>query len=274
VIDKVRNSLVSLPDTARLILDLSKDDIKHRFSGSIFGIVWALIRPVIITAVFIFVFEVGLRQNDLETSSYTTWFLIGFVPWMFMSETWLMASSSLLEYGYLIKKTNFNSWLIPTIKMVSGLYIHILFLFLTAGIIYYLDGITVWYTALYYLFCSVLLVGGLSYLVAALVPFIPDVRQFVDLAVQILFWTTPVIWNTLIFKDKTFELFGHTILTLDALKLNPFYYIIEGYRSAILDRDTIPADAKSLWFFAQVAVIWALAYFLFKRLKPYYNEVI
>ena len=92
-----------------LIWRLAKNDFKTRYAGSNFGVLWALVQPVIIVLVYWFVFQIGLNagsqavKEGLEVA-FVLWLTSGLVPWFYFSEALTNGTNSLLEYNYLVKK--------------------------------------------------------------------------------------------------------------------------------------------------------------------------
>ncbi len=82
----------------------------------------------------------------------------------------------------------------------------------------------------YYSLGVLLLALGLSYFTSAVSVFFPDARQIVNIALQIGIWATPIMWNINDMKEKIPD------AAMVILKLNPLYYIVMGYREAMIDK--------------------------------------
>ena len=74
-----------------------------------------------------FVFQVGFRSNDIGNIPYILWFASGLIPWFFFSEAWNSATNSLTEYSFLVKKVVFKVHILPLVKVISNLFVHIFF---------------------------------------------------------------------------------------------------------------------------------------------------
>ena len=112
-----------------LIWNLAKNDIKKKFAGSYFGIVWAFVQPVITVLLYWFVFEFGLHQkaSDLRTGieiPFVMWLMAGLVPWFYFQEAMNGGTGVLVEYSYLVKKVVFQIDTLPVVKMISALFTH------------------------------------------------------------------------------------------------------------------------------------------------------
>ena len=102
----------------RLLYSLSKKDFIRKFSGTYFGIIWAFVQPLLTIIVYWAVFQFGFRSGDVGNIPYILWFICGIVPWLFISESFSIASNSFIEYSYLIKKVKFNINILPLVKIL------------------------------------------------------------------------------------------------------------------------------------------------------------
>ena len=110
-----------------LIWKLAKNDFKTRFAGSYLGIVWAFVQPIVTVLVYWFVFQVGMRNGDINGKPFIVWYIPAYLVWTFFSEAFSASANSVREYSYLVKKVNFPIFSIPVVKVISALFIHIFF---------------------------------------------------------------------------------------------------------------------------------------------------
>ena len=76
----------------KLIWKLARNDFKTRYAGSYFGVLWAMVQPVIIVLVYWFVFQIGLNNATAELKQgisvpFVLWLVSGIVPWFYFSES-------------------------------------------------------------------------------------------------------------------------------------------------------------------------------------------
>ena len=103
-----------------LVWNLAKNDIKKKFAGSYFGVVWAFVQPVITVLLYWFVFEKGLnsKATDLRTGieiPFVLWLTAGLVPWFYFQEALNGGTGVLVEYSYLVKKVVFQIDMLPVV---------------------------------------------------------------------------------------------------------------------------------------------------------------
>lgn len=257
-----------------LIGRLAKNDLRSRFAGSYLGIIWSFIQPIVTVLVYWFVFQVGFRSSDVlnasgETVPFILWFIAGIVPWFYYADTWSMATNVLLEYSYLVKKVVFNIDILPIVKMISGLIIHVFFVCIM--LVFYIaygmfpGGIAI--QLLYYSLCMFIMILGQAYFTSACVVFFRDLTQVINIWMQLGIWMTPIMWNidTITISESLKNIF----------KLNPMYYIVQGYRDTMINGVWFwerPWLTVYFWVFA--AAVFVIGRIVFKRLKPHFADTL
>ena len=238
-----------------------------RYAGTLFGSVWAFAQPVCTIVVFWFVFQVGFKNPPISDVPYFLWMASGLIPWFFFSDGWNMASSAFVEYSYLVKKVVFKVELLPLVKILSTLYVHIFFvvfmvvLFVCNGI---WPGIRLGWL-LYYMSASIVLVTGLSFATSSLLVFYRDLQPMLGIVLQFLMWLTPIMWSASMFPTSLMKFF----------KINPLYYVVNGYRYALIgDTSYMPTLQYSVYFWFATSVILLVGINLFERVKVHFADVL
>lgn len=269
--DKIIVLPVELFQNRRLIWKLAKNDFKKRYAGSYMGIVWAMAQPVVTVVMYWLVFEKifgnrsELLAGNLEVP-YVLYLTAGLVPWFFFSEGLTNGTSALLEYNYLVKKVVFKISILPIIKVIAAVFIHAFFLgvmlILAATYGYFPTIYTI--QLLYYSFCTFVFVLAISYTTCAVVVFFRDLQQIISIALQIGMWATPIMWN--ISKAGDYQVL---------FKLNPMTYIVNGYRSAVFEKQWFFEDFYStVYFWIVTVLLFGIGAIIFKRLKVHFADVL
>ncbi len=271
------NKFLSLPQelwhNRKLIWKLSKNDFKTRYAGSYLGIIWAFVQPVITILVYWFVFEKGFgAKAEMFKSGVEVPFVVyltsGLVPWFFFSEAVTSSTNALLEYNYLVKKVVFKISILPLIKIIAACFIHVFFVGVLLVIYFiYGYGVTPYLLQLvYYSFCMFILVLALSYTFCSVVVFFRDLSQIVAIALQIGMWATPIMWSFTRMEGTPFEFI---------FKLNPLYYIVNGYRQSLFGQTWFFEDWQmTLYFWGITIALFVFGTVVFKRLKPHFADVL
>ncbi len=120
---------------------------------------------------------------------------------------------------------------------------------------------------IYYSFCLFILVLGMSYTTCAVVIFFRDLTQIINIILQVGMWATPILWNITMISDEP--------MLVKIVKLNPLVYIVNGYRSALIEKEWFFADFYStMYFWIVTVVIFGIGALIFKRLKVHFADVL
>ncbi len=253
----------------RLVFSLAKNDFKTKYAGSYFGTVWAFIQPIVTICVYWFVFGLALRNGADRGVPFVLWLVAGLVPWFFIQEGLTGGTSALLEYNYLVKKVVFNIRILPVVKVFSAVFVHCFFVVIILVIYTFMGYPPDLYALqlLYYSFCTFMLILGVTYLTSSVVVFFRDLTQMINIALQVGVWVTPIMWN---FSDL-----GLTGLLTTILKLNPVFYIVQGYRDSLIDKVGIwEHPALTLYFWVFTVIVFILGTKLFKKLQVHFADVL
>lgn len=262
---------IDLYANRRLIIDLANKDFKMRYAASYLGAIWAFIQPIVTVTIYILVFQFGLRvAPSADGVPYALWLVAGMVPWLFFFEALLSATNSLLEFSYLVKKVVFKISVLPIVKILTALYVHVFFI-VVGIVVFILFGYPLTISIIqvvYYTFAATALVLGLSYITASLVVFFRDLGQIVNIILQFLMWLTPILW-----KLEDVDVIPANLYWI--LKLNPVYYIVSGYRDAfIYGTWFFEKPTWTTYFWCFVLVTGAAGIVTFKRLEKHFADVL
>lgn len=246
---------------------MTKRDFRQRYLGSYLGILWAFIQPMITVLIFWFVFQVGFKSMPVDNFPFILWLVCGMFPWFFISDSISSATNSIIESSFLVKKIVFRVELLPIVKIMSALVVHIFFvgiLFLMFA--YYGYSISIYnLQILYYFFAMICFSLGISWLTSSLTVFLRDVGQFVAMLLQFGFWFTPIFWSLKIIPEEYQEI----------LQLNPMYYLVEGYRQSFIYKEWIWEHFElTIYFWTITAIVMFIGAWSFKKLRPHFADVL
>lgn len=250
-----------------LIYSLAKNDFKTKYASSYLGIVWGFIHPLLTIVTYWFVFQVGLRSGNVSEVPFILWFIVAIIPWFFFSESLTGATNVYTEYSFLVKKVVFRIELLPVVKIISSLFVHLFFFIfifaMYASYGYYPNIYN--FQILYYLLCTVVLTLSISLLTSTFVLFFKDLNQIIMIVLQIGFWFTPIGWPYTMLSDFWIIIF----------KLNPMLYIVEGYRDSLIRNILFiehPYYTVYFWLFCLTTLVFGVR--SFNKLKPHFSDVI
>lgn len=186
---------------------------------------------------------------------------------VFISDSIQGATTSITDNSYLVKKVVFKVSLLPIVKIYSALWVHLFFvavIFLMFSIYGYFPNV---YNVqvLYYVFCISVLVLGISWITSSLIIFFKDMGQIVSTVLQFGFWLTPIFYSLDIIPQKYAFL----------LKINPAFYIIQGYRDTFIYKSWFWEHPKlTVYFWLCTIVILVVGRTMFKKLRPHFADVL
>ena len=245
------NVFKELYQNRKLIWKLSKNDFRNKFAGAYFGIIWAFIQPMVTVAVYFVVFQLGLRVQPAATGyPYICWLVSGIIPWFFFSDALPSASNCLLEYSYLVKKVVFKISVLPIVKVISSLFVHLFFIVFAILIFALMGKLPP---------VQIIQIGYYTF---------RDFGQIINVILNVGMWATPILWDT-----TTIPNIPNWLNSL--LKLNPLYYIVQGYRDSFMNGLWFFEHPwHTLYFWAFVLMAGLISSKVFKRLRVHFSDVL
>ena len=255
----------------KLIAELAKNDFTTRYAGSYFGIFWAFVQPMVTVLMYVFIFQVAFHAEPVNGDyPYVLWLIAGIVPWFFFSEAVSSGTNCFLEYSYLVKKVVFPISILPFVKILSALFVHLFFIlfswliFMTLG---KMPGL-MFVQLIYYLLCMICLIIALVFFTSSTVPFFKDFGPIINIILQIGMWLTPILWNIGSIEQ---EVGRFAVL----FKLNPMYYIVQGYRDTYMNESWFwEHPLLMLYFWVITGFLFLLGGMSFKKMKPHFADVL
>lgn len=267
MLNSIRTFFEPIWGKRRLILMMAKREIKANYVGSALGFSWIVIHPAVMITVFWFVFSMGFKVKPMNDVPFVVWLTAGLAPWFFFLNIVSGSTSVIVDNSHLIKKTIFFPQILPIVKICSGMITHVVFvlILLLLMLLQHME-INVWaLQSFYYLFCLLLLSLGISWGAAALNVFFRDIGQVVAVLLQVGFWLTPIFWDIEMMSGKIRFL----------LKLNPVFYIIQGYRDTFINGIGFwQHPLYTAYFWCCTGLVLCCGAFVFRRLQPQFSDVL
>ncbi|WP_026575896.1 ABC transporter permease [Bacillus sp. UNC438CL73TsuS30] len=244
-----------------LILRLSAFEMKSANTNNYLGRLWEVLNPTIQLAIYWVVFGVGVRQGQQvkmdngELVPFFIWLVTGMIVWFFINPAISASSRSIYSRIQLISKMSFPMSAIPSFVIMANFYTHLM---LVAVVTIFLQ-FTKFKLSLYFLQLPYFMIATLVFLLAlglitsTLSTIVRDVQQVVQSVLKMLLYLTPLLWHTdhLIIKGVDYAFL---------LKLNPLYYIVEGYRASLIGTAWYPVEYPqyTLYFWIITLVLFLI----------------
>lgn len=250
----------------RLFYQFVRQEFSGQFAGSLGGILWLFVTPVVNIAIYSFVFSVVFRApmpEEFTGVTFVVFLMTGYLPWFAFSDAIGRASGLLLEKAPLITKVMFPVQLIPMVGtlipyLVHGIAIFVFLIYLAfQG---YLAWVWLWMPlalAIQFLFTL-----GLVAVLSALCVFLRDVQQIVTLMLTAWFFLTPIIYPLSLLPEAARPF----------MMLNPMHSFVQFYRELLL------LGEFSATYFSIMVITALISYvcggWVFMRIKHAFGDVL
>jgi len=244
-----------------LLIELTKRDFTERYSGSVLGVFWTFLWPLVNIFVYIVIFSqiMGARlQGSSSTYSYGIYLVAGILPWTAFANTVSRSATVLVDKKHIISKIRVNLSSLPlyvvmseSITFLITLTIYVLFLIVTNAPVHK----TVFLLPAVYLVQQIF-PFSLGFLISIFHVFVRDLKEVTGIVLQVWFWFTPIVYVYDILPDFAKKL----------VVFNPAFLFIKSYQD-IFAFNRAP-DFYNLLLITILAHGLLLAgYFLFKKLE-------
>lgn len=262
------NPFRSLPTHWHLIRVMVTRDVLSRYRGSMMGLFWSVISPLVMLCLYTFVFSVVLKVKFGANGSHTAFALYlfcGMLPWLAFSDGVTRATNSVVDNVNLVKKVVFPLEILPVNVVLSALVSE------TFGLVVFLCGLVVLTHQLpptvlllpLLLVPQLLLTLGISWLMAAIGVFVRDLSQLIGLLLTAWMFMTPIM-----FPESAIPQRLHWLANL-----NPLTVLVGAYRRVFLD-GTVPAWRPLGYLLVLSCLVFMGGFRVFQKLKQGFADVL
>ena len=237
-----------------------KKEIRGKYKGSWLGIIWTFLNPLLMLAVYAFVFPYILR---VDVENYTIFMIVALIPWNFFTTAIQSGTGSVVANGNILKKVYFPREIIP-ISITTSQLVNFLITCIIMAVFIIFSGVG--FSAHVLLFpllvlIQYILILGLTFILSALTVFVRDIDHFVSVILMLGFYATPIVYQGEMLPKK-FQIF---------LKLNPMAQLVEAYRSILYYHRMPDMTMLIIWGLGSVALL-VVGYLIFKKLEKSFVE--
>ena len=248
--------------------ELAKRDVAGRYSGSFLGLFWSFFNPLLMLAVYTLAFRVflGMRWPNMASGAdFSLMIFCGMIVHTLMAECLIRSPTVIVSQSNLVKKVVFPLSILPCVMVVSSLFntflsvvVLLLFVLLSRHEIH----ATVLYLPLVFV-PYVLLLTGVSWLLASLGVFIRDIAQVSGVISAVLMFLSPVFYPASSLREPYREF----------IAWNPLTLIIEQTRRLVLFGEA--PDWQALGMYTVIAlVVMLFGYAWFQRTRDGFADVL
>lgn len=219
-----------------ILITLVEKELKSKYKRTLLGYIWSILNPLIIAMILYIAFQEIMR---FKIENYSFYLIVGLFVWQWTTVTINNSMFVYIHNSSLIKKTNFDNKLLPlsitvteTLHFLFSLPVLILISILSLNIKY-----NHWLLIPLVLFNHIILLYGVTLIVSTLNSIFRDIERLVNVSLQILFYSSPIIYPIDIIPDK------YQIL----IQLNPLTWVIESWHFVFID--TVSLEKAFVHFF-------------------------
>lgn len=237
-----------------------KKEVRGKYKGSWLGVLWTFLNPLLMLAVYAFVFPYILR---VQVENYTIFMIVALIPWNFFTTAIQSGTGSVVANGNILKKVYFPREIIP-ISITTSQLVNFLITCIIMFIFILFSGVGFSVHLLLMpllILIQYLITLALTFVLSALTVFVRDVDHFVSVALTLGFYATPIVYQASMLPEK-FQW---------VLKINPMAQLVEAYRAILYYHQMPDFIAIGIWGFLSV-VFLILGYLAFKKLEKSFVE--
>ena len=207
-----------------LFLFLAWRDILVRYKQTVIGVLWAVIRPILTTAVFVVIFS-KVAKMPSEGVPYPILVFSAMLPWQFFATALTEASNSLVGNANMISKIYFPRLVVPASAIIVALADFLISLCILAVMMLCYGIVPTWHLLLIIPLTGIAFLAafGAGVWLAALNVEYRDFRYVIPFIVQFGLYVSPVGFSSSVVPDKWRLLYS----------INPMVGVIDGFRYAI-----------------------------------------
>lgn len=266
-------TVAELAESRELFVNLTLRELRGKYKRSLLGWTWSLLNPLATMLIFTVVFAFFLKVNPppgnpSHIHAFAFFLLAGLLPWTFLSNGMNGGMGSLIGNSNLIKKVYFPREVLVASNVASWVVSFLIELgVLAVALLIGGHMVLPWLVPVVGLVVvQTVFVIGLGLLLSVLNVYFRDVQHLINIALQIWFYATPIVYPiTLVPRHAT--LLGQRLPLLSLYELNPMVRFVNAYRNCLYDL-RLPNLHDVAYIVVVSAATLALGLFVFTRLEP------
>lgn len=254
----------------QLIVQLTKREVVGRYKGSVMGLAWSLFNPIIMLAVYTFVFSVVFKSRwgvggEESKTQFAVVLFVGMIVHSLLAEVLNRAPSLILANVNYVKKVVFPIEILPIVALGAALFHSLISLGVLLAAFFVFNGY-LHLTAIFIplvLLPLIILTAGFTWMLASLGVFLRDVGQAIGIVTMVLMFLAPIFYPVTALPEKLRPL----------LLANPLTFIIEQARAVLIWGSMPNWLGLLIYTLAATLVMW-LGYAWFQKTRNGFADVL
>jgi ABC-type polysaccharide/polyol phosphate export permease len=253
-----------------LLVNLTLRELRSRYKKSALGWAWSLLNPLAMVGIYALVFSFFLKiepptGDPSGLQSFVIYLLCALIPWVYFSNSASSSLEALVGNAGLIKKVYFPRDLL-VMAVIGSLLVSMLIEMSVVMVILLIAGnfVIPWIPMVLVLIAlETLFVLGVGLFLSVANVYFRDVKHFIAIAMQALFYATPIVYPISVVPD-TAEVLGVSIPLGTIYRLNPLVQIVQSFRAVLYDLRFPPLDSM-LYLIGWAVGALVFGYWFFER---------
>lgn len=258
------------------IFCIAKYELLADMRDSKFGLFWNFASPAIQVLTYFLIFGLAWSRKPIKHDgieiNYLPWLVVGYAAWWFIQPCIQNGCNAIFSKTSVITKMKFPVSVLPATICAKEFFNH-LCMMLIAIVMLFMCGFfpnVYWLGLIYFTICSFMFVESVTLILSVLTMLWRDVRKLVTSLMRMLMYFSPIIWECHFAASVPF----HNILNI-IMKLNPVYYIVNGYRDCIFyNRWIFAHPAQTIYFWGVTIVLFVIGCMLMYKFKRKFIDLI
>jgi len=264
-------SLVSsLARHSSLIVQMANREVIARYKGSMMGLLWSFLHPLLMLAVYTFIFSVvfkvkwGVEIGDGKPD-FALILFAGLIMHTLLSEVLNTAHGLILNNINYVKKVVFPLEILSVVSVVTALFHAVVSISILLMALMIMDGHLYWTVFLFPIVIMplVILSLGFSWVLASLGVFVRDVGQLMGIVTTVLLFLSPIFFPVSAIPEP-YQIF---------IFLNPLTFIIEQIREVLIWGRMPNWQGLGIYTLFATVFCW-ISFVWFQKTRKWFADVI
>jgi lipopolysaccharide transport system permease protein len=251
----------------QLTWEMTKRELQERYAGQMLGTVWTLGHPLLLMALYVFVFGYVFRiriAGDSGGADYAAYLLSGVIPWLAFQESMTKGTTVIIQHAALVKQVVFPVEILPVKAVLASIFTELVCLAVLLAYLVWLNAWSpMWLLLPILLAFQALAMVGTCYILAAVGVFLRDVKDMVTVFTVAGFYLMPALYAP-----------GMVPKVLEGIFwINPFAHMVWCFQDVLYFGGFRHPGAWLVFPVLSVTVFY-VGFRVFRKLRPMFGNVL
>ncbi len=243
-----------------------KKEIRGKYKGSVLGILWSFINPLLMVLVYALVFPYIMGDRISEDVPYLIFLVVAIIPWTFFTSVLSQGVSVIKNNAGIIKKVYFPREILPLSVALSGLVNFFISCIITLLFCVSYGVGTSWHLVLLPVIAILqfMISLGAILLLCSINAYIQDTEYIITFVINMLFYGTPILYDINVLSQAP-------AILQTMVRINPMTHLINMYRDIFIYH-VIPEGLSFIYVLVVGIIVLTIGMLAFKKLEKGFAE--